>query len=99
SFGLLKILDLGLARFAWDEDEATGGPSLSQDGSVLGTPDYMAPEQAKNSRVVDGRADLYSLGCTFYYLLTGQVPFPGGSSVEKLLKHQLEQPRPVEELR
>jgi WD40 repeat protein len=65
----------------------------------MGTPDYVAPEQALNSRQADIRSDLYSLGCTFYHLLSGQPPFPGGTLTEKLLKHQLEQPMPVERFR
>ena len=65
----------------------------------MGTPDYIAPEQARDSHTADIRADLYSLGCTLYFLLTGRAPFPGGSLTEKLLKHQMDEPRPVEELR
>src|SRR5205085_5773890 len=72
----LKILDLGLARLL-SPDVAAG--SLTSKTAVLGTPDYMAPEQANDSTAVDIRSDLYGLGCTFYYLLTGQVPFPGGT--------------------
>jgi serine/threonine-protein kinase len=94
---LIKILDMGLARLEDFADEATA--SISRDGTVMGTPDYMAPEQAKDSHNVDWRGDIYSLGCTFYYLLTGQVPFPGGSNIEKLLKHQMDTPRPIEQLR
>jgi hypothetical protein len=59
----------------------------------------MSPEQGKNSHLVDHRADIYSLGCTLYYLLSAQVPFPGGSNIEKLVKHQVDQPRPIEQLR
>jgi serine/threonine-protein kinase len=65
----------------------------------MGTPDYMPPEQALHSRNADIRSDIYSLGCTFYFALTGRPPFPGGDAIEKMLKHQLEQPTPVEELR
>ena len=65
----------------------------------MGTLDYIAPEQAMDSHRVDIRADLYSLGCTFYYLLTGHVPFPGGEALAKLLKHRTEEPRPLEQLR
>ncbi len=72
---------------------------MTRKGTVMGTPDYIAPEQALDSHTVDIRADLYCLGCTFYYLLTGRVPFPGGTLTEKLLKHQLDEPRPVEQLR
>src|SRR5262249_9634565 len=73
--GGLKILDLGLVR--------DGGDSLTEDDALLGSLDYMAPEQAENPHDVDSRADLYSLGCTLYHLLTGVVPFPGGSRRNK----------------
>src|SRR5262249_22546661 len=67
--------------------------------TVMGTLDYIAPEQAMNSHAVDGRADQYSLGCSLYFLLTGRVPFPGGTALEKLLKHRLEEPEAIERLR
>jgi serine/threonine protein kinase len=66
---------------------------------VVGTADYMAPEQWMNAHKVDIRADLYALGGTFYYLLTGQVPFPGAEPMEKMLKHHLDEPVAVERLR
>src|SRR5262249_47733006 len=69
---------------------------VTREGTVMGTPDYIAPEQALESHTADVRADLYSLGCTFYHLLTGRAPFPGGSLMEKLLKHRLEEPKPLE---
>src|SRR5579885_746744 len=94
--GVVKILDLGLARLQGMDEPRT---ALAQIQTVLGTPDYIAPEQARNARNADTRSDLYSLGCTFYYLLTGQPPFPGDVPMEKLLKHWLEEPRPVEQLR
>ncbi len=94
--GRVKILDFGLARFA---SEAGGGGPLTQSGAVLGTPDYIAPEQALDAHAADVRADLYSLGCTLYYLLTGRVPFPGESLTQKLLAHQLSQPEPLGKLR
>jgi serine/threonine protein kinase/DNA-binding beta-propeller fold protein YncE len=94
----VKILDLGLARLAAPGSEAEAG-SLTQEGRGMGTPDYLAPEQALGAHGVDIRADLYSLGCTFYYLLTGRVPFPGESVAGKLLRHQLDEPEPVERLR
>lgn len=99
SVGLVKILDMGLARLAPQEVEDTSGGSLSQDGAVIGTPDFMSPEQAKNSSKVDSRADIYSLGCTLHYLLTGQSPFVGGTSIEKLMKHQMDEPLAVEQFR
>ncbi len=92
----VKLLDLGLAMFSEDDR-----PSLSAkyDDSVVGTADYLAPEQARNSQNVDSRADIYSLGCTLYFLLTGQPPFPEGSIAERLLKHQTEQPPSLYDLR
>jgi serine/threonine protein kinase len=91
----VKILDLGLARLARSGREGEAASQLTRLGVVMGTPDFIAPEQARNSRDVDIRADLYSLGCTLYYLLTGRPPFPEGTVVEKLLMHQLDAPRPV----
>ena len=60
--------------------------------------DYIAPEQTTNSAGVDGRADIYSLGCTLYFALSGQPPFPGGTSREKVMRHRREEPRPLLEL-
>src|SRR5262249_48961677 len=68
-------------------------------GALVGTIDYLAPEQAQNASSVDIRADIYSLGCTFYYLLTGKVPFSGRTATEKLVKLRMEVPPPVELLR
>src|SRR5262249_36862370 len=65
----------------------------------LGTADYLAPEQAVDSHTVDGRADIYSLGATFYFLLTGQPPFAEGTVAQKLLWHQSKNPKPVREAR
>src|SRR5262249_27648078 len=94
----VKILDMGLVRGGgFDEDDADA--DLTRAGTVVGTPDYMAPEQAKNSSTGDHRADLYGLGCTFYFLLTGKPPFPDGSPIEKLLKHQVDPPQPLQALR
>jgi serine/threonine-protein kinase len=97
-WGVVKILDMGLARLDTTDDTLLS-TQLTQDGAVIGTPDFIAPEQAKNSHAIDIRADLYSLGCTLYYLLSGQAPFEGGTLVEKLLHHQLDPARPVEKLR
>jgi serine/threonine-protein kinase len=97
--GIVKILDLGLACPARLTGDDPQGSVLTLDGTVVGTPDYMAPEQAKNSRGVDHRADLYSLGCTLYYLLTARLPFPDGNALEKLLKHQTDAPYPIELIR
>ncbi|MGL6074264.1 MAG: protein kinase domain-containing protein [Fimbriiglobus sp.] len=87
--GVVKILDMGLARFFNDEEDAL---TRKYDENILGTADYLAPEQALDSHTVDIRADLYSLGGTFYYLLTGKAPFPEGSVAQKLLWHQQRQP-------
>jgi serine/threonine-protein kinase len=94
---VVKILDMGLIRSIGFESE--GGNDLTRSGTVVGTPDYMAPEQAKNSSTVDHRADLYGLGCTLYFLLAGQPPYPDGNAIEKILKHQLEAPLPLQALR
>jgi serine/threonine-protein kinase len=96
----VKILDLGLARMVGENAAALyGSTQLTQAGAIIGSLDFMAPEQAVDPRQVDARADLYSIGCTFYYLLTGRVPFPLGSPAEKIARHKNETPRSVEELR
>lgn len=97
--GVVKVLDMGLARLDQPAEDTERSSTMTQEGTVMGSLDYIAPEQALNSHTVDTRADLYSLGCTLYYLLTGRVPFPASSATEKLLKHQMEGARPVEELR
>ncbi len=94
---LIKILDWGLASIRLP----SGQPAQTVENlarGVVGTADYLAPEQAKNAHTVDIRGDIYSLGCSFYYLLTGRQPFPG-SLMQKLLAHQQAQPEPVESLR
>ena len=91
--GVVKILDMGLARFFHpDEDDNL---TKKFDESVLGTADYLAPEQAIDSSSVDIRADIYGLGGTFYYMLTGFPPFPEGSVAQKLLWHQTKAPKAV----
>ncbi len=94
----IKILDMGLARLSTPPGDNTSN-TMTQEGVVMGTPDYIAPEQAMQSHTVDIRADLYSLGCTFYQLLTGIVPFSGDSMMEKLIKHQLQDAEPLEKYR
>ncbi len=81
--GTVKILDLGLALLG---DRETG--TLTGSDLAMGTPEYMAPEQATDSHQVDVRADIYSLGCTFYKLLTGKAPYPGQTVVQIVMKHQ-----------
>ena len=92
---LLKILDFGLAKF---DREADGNP-LTSHGQAVGTPDYIAPEQARCSSKADIRADIYSLGCTFFELFTGQLPFPYGSVNDKLLARVKNDPPRVSSLR
>jgi len=86
---VVKVLDLGLARFT-EEDHAS--LTLAYDENVLGTADYLAPEQALDSHGVDARADIYGLGCTLYCLLTGHPPFPDGTLPQRLMMHQKEPP-------
>ncbi len=94
--GVVKILDMGLARFFNDDDDML---TRKFDENVLGTADYLAPEQAIDSHTVDVRADIYSLGATFYFMLTGRTPFGDGTVAQKLLWHQNRQPKPVTEFR
>jgi WD40 repeat protein len=94
--GTVKILDFGLAVLA-DANRGPGG--LTAENVVLGTPDYIAPEQAEDSRAADVRSDIYSLGCTLYHLLTGRVPFPGDSVLRKLDGHRRSEPEALRKLR
>ncbi|HAY78984.1 MAG TPA: hypothetical protein DCY79_04185 [Planctomycetaceae bacterium] len=96
SQGHVRVLDLGLARFNAYLDpnsDATTQISMTNSGLVMGSVDYMPPEQAMNAREVDARTDIYALGCTFFYLVTGKVIFPGSTLIEKLLAHR-ERPAP-----
>jgi serine/threonine protein kinase/WD40 repeat protein/tetratricopeptide (TPR) repeat protein len=93
--GTVRVLDLGLARIIDSANpfgKATGG-RLTESGMYMGTVDFMAPEQAEDSRRADHRADIYALGCSLYYLLTGQTPFDGPTVLKRLMAH-LEQPAP-----
>ena len=80
--GEAKVIDLGLALQAEFEDER-----VTREGTTVGTVDYMAPEQARDSRATSVQSDIYSLGCTFYYLLAGIPPYPGGDITDKLTRH------------
>ena len=90
--GVIKVLDLGLALFQ-DQDDAS--LTIEYNDKVLGTADYLAPEQALNSHTVDNRADIYGLGCTMYFLLTGHPPFPEGSISSRIIKHQNTMPADI----
>ncbi|OWK45318.1 response regulator [Fimbriiglobus ruber] len=91
----VKVLDMGLALLHQPSELTPAAAVQTQNNRVVGTADYMAPEQWMNAHKVDIRADLYSLGCTFYYLLAGEVPFPSAESMEKMLKHHLDEPAPL----
>jgi serine/threonine protein kinase len=92
--GIVKILDLGLARFLQDQ---LGDSPLTKEGIGVGTPDYMAPEQFRDALHADARTDIYGLGCTLYQLISGTVPFPGSSFSEKADAHAKKEPIPLEE--
>lgn len=86
--GVVKITDLGLARLSHGAEGAATGADVTMAGGVIGTADYMSPEQALDSTTIDHRADIYSLGCTLYFLLTGHPPYEGPTIVSILLKHR-----------
>ena len=96
----LKILDIGLGRALFEESAqaAAADLHLTGEGTLLGTPDYLAPEQARDARGIDIRADIYSLGCSLYHLLTGQPPFPDTNVLVQMVRHATEAPRPLREL-
>jgi serine/threonine protein kinase len=95
----VKILDIGLGKALFDLDEGLEGapdnPDLTTEGSLLGTPNYMAPEQARSAHKADIRADIYSLGCVLYETLTGQPPFPDSSFLRQMVRHATEAPQPL----
>ena len=97
--GTVKVADLGLARATQTRDESHLSAAATAAGTLLGTPDYMAPEQVDDAGTVDARADVYGLGATLYYLLTGRPPFPGGGLMQKLVKIKLSDPLPADEVR
>ena len=106
--GQVKILDFGLASLIADEvaadvyhgDESSATAAcLTEANAVIGTPDYMAPEQVTDAHAADIRSDLYGLGCTFYFLLTGRAPFADASIMEKIQAYRERHPLPVDQLR
>ncbi len=96
----VKILDIGLGRTLFEEGAAEQAmdAGLTGEGVLLGTPDYMAPEQARDPRATDIRGDIYSLGCVLYYLLSGQPPFPDTNVISQMIRHATEPARPLKEL-
>jgi serine/threonine protein kinase len=93
--GTVRIIDFGLARIVQGNAGVGGG---RYEGDVLGTPDYIAPEQATDPRTVDTRADIYSLGATFYFCVVGRPPSPAGTDAQKMIWHQTRQPEPIRRL-
>ena len=91
----VKLVDMGLARLRWIEEEQ----DLTESGMTLGTFDYISPEQARNPKNADTRSDIYSLGCTLFFMLTGRPPFPGGTALQKLLSHQGDAPPDIGQFR
>ncbi len=92
SEGTLKLMDLGLAKSIAEDEQ------LTKTGLALGTPHYIAPEQAMGKKDIDQRSDIYSLGIVLYQLITGKVPFSSGSNMAILRQHVSERPRPAKEL-
>lgn len=110
--GRVRILDFGLARLAREQEEPASSSvhepadkmrrtadALTMVGSLLGTPDYIAPEQVADAHTADTRADIYSLGCTCYFLLTGHPPYPDGTALQKLFSHAQMSPSPIADKR
>ncbi len=93
---LAKLVDMGLARLHQVNSQDS---DLTASGMTLGTFDYISPEQARDPRSADVRSDLYSLGCTFFFMLTGRPPFPEGTVLQKLLSHSGEEPPDPREFR
>jgi eukaryotic-like serine/threonine-protein kinase len=87
----LKLLDIGLGRTLFDE--TAGQENLTSEGVLLGTPDYMSPEQSRDPRTIDIRSDIYSMGCVLYHLLAGQPPFPDINIISQMIRHATEAPK------
>ncbi len=92
--GIAKVIDLGLAK-----NSMSPADELTATGVTLGTFDYISPEQARDPRLVDIRSDIYSLGCSLFFMLSGQPPYPKGTALQKLLRHQGEAPPNVQDFR
>ena len=97
--GTIKILDMGLARLKNSLDDGAVEADLTGTGTVMGTLDYMSPEQAFDTKIADARSDIYSLGCTLYYLLAGEPIFGGDTAMKKLLAHREQAFPPLRQIR
>ncbi len=95
SDGTLKLVDMGLAR----SEHLEMSDDMTASGVTLGTFDYISPEQARDPRNADLRSDIYSLGCTLYFMLTGNPPYPGGTMAQKVISHGTAPPPNVQKLR
>ena len=93
----VKLLDIGLGRVMFEEGGGQEDEGLTGEGVLLGTPDYMSPEQARDPRATDIRSDIYSMGCVLYHALTGQPPFPDTNIISQMIRHATESPRPLKE--
>jgi serine/threonine protein kinase len=95
----VKILDVGLAKALFEEGAppGLGEPNLTGEGVLLGTPDYLAPEQARNAQQADIRSDIYSAGCVLYHMITGQPPFPDKNIINQMVRHASETAAPLRE--
>jgi serine/threonine protein kinase len=93
----VKILDIGLARTLFNENGSDAGQDshLTTEGVLLGTPDYMAPEQARDARSADIRSDIYAIGCVLYHMLAGQPPFPDTNVISQMVRHATETAPPL----
>jgi serine/threonine protein kinase len=91
----VKILDIGLGRRLFNPEDREETAGLTTDNTILGTPDYMSPEQARDASRADIRSDLYSLGCILYHALAGEPPFKDDNLVRQILRHATQQPTPL----